>query len=440
MSHSGLINADEARKFLELLHARAAAALSHVRSPGVLHLVSIAPDDRGMSISPFAIGDVDQMLEAALTGARAGRNVYVEARTVRPGRPNERGRGKLESTIGCFALVIDRDSDTGKSGYINGSDTTMVETSAGNSHEWLFLRRALDAGDAKPLGELTRKAVGADHDTGVITQPYRIPGTPNFPNAKKIARGRLVVPTRLIRISDRLWTPSEIEAAFTTNKTQTANTQSARKPVRSLKQSGRCPSRVKRKVTAKATPNMDRSAQFQSAANAAALAGMTPDQLEAEMRQHPGGCASKYLENGDRLRAEIDRSWGKVDDRGDHDGRGDTDLHEKGHRHHEQQDNHRGADADVGNDGAELLDRVYEFVGRFVVYPSKDAHAAHTLWIVHSHLMDAWETTPRLAFLSPEPASNKVTGEPDVGRVRSRRRPDRDGARSRHGLHPHDHP
>jgi hypothetical protein len=32
----------------------------------------------------------------------------------------------------------------------------------------------------------------------------------------------------------------------------------------------------------------------------------------------------------------------------------------------------------------------------------------HTLWIGHAHLMDAWESTPRIAFLSPEPASGKT--------------------------------
>src|SRR5262245_44713912 len=31
-----------------------------------------------------------------------------------------------------------------------------------------------------------------------------------------------------------------------------------------------------------------------------------------------------------------------------------------------------------------------------------------TLWCVHAHLMDKWESTPRLAALSPEPASGKT--------------------------------
>jgi hypothetical protein len=53
------------------------------------------------------------------------------------------------------------------------------------------------------------------------------------------------------------------------------------------------------------------------------------------------------------------------------------------------------------------LDEVHAFLARFVSYPSEHAHVAHTLWIAHAHLMDVWESTPRIAFLSPEPASGK---------------------------------
>jgi len=57
--------------------------------------------------------------------------------------------------------------------------------------------------------------------------------------------------------------------------------------------------------------------------------------------------------------------------------------------------------------GAELLDAVETFVGRFVAYPSAHARLAHVLWIAHTHFMDSWESTPRIAFLSPEPGSGK---------------------------------
>jgi len=58
--------------------------------------------------------------------------------------------------------------------------------------------------------------------------------------------------------------------------------------------------------------------------------------------------------------------------------------------------------------GSELLTQVSKFLGRFVAYPSEHARIAHALWIAHTHMMDSWESTPRLAFLSPEPASGKT--------------------------------
>ena len=59
-------------------------------------------------------------------------------------------------------------------------------------------------------------------------------------------------------------------------------------------------------------------------------------------------------------------------------------------------------------EGAALLEEVLKFLSRFIAYPSDHALIAHVLWIAHTHLMRAWESTPRLALLSPEPASGKT--------------------------------
>ena len=59
-------------------------------------------------------------------------------------------------------------------------------------------------------------------------------------------------------------------------------------------------------------------------------------------------------------------------------------------------------------DGAAIMQEVHDFTGRFIAYPGQPAHVAHVLWIAHTHLMDAWESTPRFAALSPEPASGKT--------------------------------
>jgi len=66
------------------------------------------------------------------------------------------------------------------------------------------------------------------------------------------------------------------------------------------------------------------------------------------------------------------------------------------------------ANTNAPKDGAAILDQVHAFIGRFVVYPTEHDQDAHTLWIAHTHAMEAWESTPRIAFLSPEPASGKT--------------------------------
>ena len=59
-------------------------------------------------------------------------------------------------------------------------------------------------------------------------------------------------------------------------------------------------------------------------------------------------------------------------------------------------------------EAAALLDDVHAFLGRFISYSSEHAHVAHTLWIAHTHMMDVWDVTPRLAVLSPDPSSGKT--------------------------------
>ena len=45
--------------------------------------------------------------------------------------------------------------------------------------------------------------------------------------------------------------------------------------------------------------------------------------------------------------------------------------------------------------GERVLREVYDFLGRFVSYPSEHARVAHTLWTAHSHLLDVWDSTPQ---------------------------------------------
>jgi hypothetical protein len=59
-------------------------------------------------------------------------------------------------------------------------------------------------------------------------------------------------------------------------------------------------------------------------------------------------------------------------------------------------------------DGDAVLEAVKAYLKRFVSYPTEHACHAHVLWIAHTHMMDAWDSTPRLGFMSPEPGSGKT--------------------------------
>ena len=58
-------------------------------------------------------------------------------------------------------------------------------------------------------------------------------------------------------------------------------------------------------------------------------------------------------------------------------------------------------------DGAELLDEVHAGFGRYVIFPSPEAHDATVLWCAATHGQPAWEHAPRLTPISPEKRCGK---------------------------------
>lgn len=59
-------------------------------------------------------------------------------------------------------------------------------------------------------------------------------------------------------------------------------------------------------------------------------------------------------------------------------------------------------------DGAQLLDDVERFAGRFLAFPSVHHLVVVVLWIAHTWAVDAFYVTPRLVLDSPEPGSGKT--------------------------------
>jgi Protein of unknown function (DUF3631) len=59
-------------------------------------------------------------------------------------------------------------------------------------------------------------------------------------------------------------------------------------------------------------------------------------------------------------------------------------------------------------DGAELLDDIERFAGRFLVFPTKHHLVVLCLWAAHTWAVSAFYVTPRLVLDSPEPGSGKT--------------------------------
>jgi len=59
-------------------------------------------------------------------------------------------------------------------------------------------------------------------------------------------------------------------------------------------------------------------------------------------------------------------------------------------------------------DPGDVLGDLEAFTSGYVAFPSDHARVAVALWVLHCHALDAFESTPRLALLSPEKGSGKT--------------------------------
>ena len=195
-----------------------------------------------------------------------------------------------------------------------------VETSPGNFHYWYLFEQPVAADEAKRVGDLIRAYSGTDQDTGVVTQCYRVPGTPNYPSKAKQARGRLdVEPTCIAEQTGRRWELAELEAAFagaaaaTTSRsscgpsTTTAHADEASLPdelMADIRNGGG----VARGNGAKG--DKSRSGLFHYVIGELKKRRWQIEQIHTLLEKYPNGVAAKYQ---GRLADEIGRSYDKVE-------------------------------------------------------------------------------------------------------------------------------
>lgn len=165
-------------------------------------------------------------------------------------------------------------------------------------------------GQAKPVGEAIRRSAGADFDTGVITQCYRVAGTPNFPSTAKRERGRLTIdPTRIVAHSGHLWSPSELLAAFPTASAKPAGGNAANDDrADDNGDETTLPDDLLQLIRNGVDDTEDRSAAFHSVVAQLKRRRWGVEAITSLFEKYPDGIARKYA---GRVRDEVERSYDK---------------------------------------------------------------------------------------------------------------------------------
>jgi hypothetical protein len=205
-----------AQHFVYLNHA---AERAKVPGKLVLAIYGENPDTREKfaEVRHFEIGDHAGMTAAAMEfDGVPNRNVYAPTAIMRPDLEAARKGGEGD-IVSVLALVIDGDADKDKdrptapllADYI-------VETSAGNIQEFLFLDRPLPPVEAKPLARALQRATKAEFADD-LSHVWRVPGALNWPNAEKVhkrSRSREPQPLRICKHWDKWTIVSELRTAL----------------------------------------------------------------------------------------------------------------------------------------------------------------------------------------------------------------------------------
>jgi hypothetical protein len=153
-------------------------------------VVSVFNGDDAGTITHHQVGDIGAMVEAINAhAATPGANVYCGLHLMRADLPRGKRGGKVDIRA-VLGLVCDMDADTGKVGIMPVEPSYIVQTSPGNSQPVILFDDPMRPSEAEALARALQIATGSDSGTGDIAHVWRVPGTLNYPNAAKIARGR----------------------------------------------------------------------------------------------------------------------------------------------------------------------------------------------------------------------------------------------------------
>jgi Virulence-associated protein E/Primase C terminal 2 (PriCT-2) len=180
-------------------HFRNLHRLAKVSGHKGILVLSAFGEDLPPQVRHFQIGEHESMTAAAMAFRTTRYNVYCSPAIYRSDLPATSKGGEAD-VIASLAPVTDSDADKGKDAPQSPMPADYVmETSPGNAQQFLFLSKALTPDEAKPLCAAMKRATKAD-GASELSHVFRVPGTLNWPNKAKLARGRSPEPF-LVRVT-----------------------------------------------------------------------------------------------------------------------------------------------------------------------------------------------------------------------------------------------
>jgi Family of unknown function (DUF5906)/RepB DNA-primase from phage plasmid len=268
-------------------------------------------------IRHFKIGDVEDMVKTIVTLAREPhRNVYIPTAVLRPDLPKGKKGGETD-VVGTLALVVDFDDENASrwSERLPKPPCYVLETSKGRFQPFYLLSKPEPLNVVKPVATRLKAFAGCDHGTVDLSHVWRIPGTPNWPNAKKLASGRPYEPQQARVAQPCTGEPvdiSELAALLPEEPQAKPNGYDRRLNNSHHHQSSndleailaRLPQWI---IDRLKDPNAaDRSKALFSVINGSIRLDLADATIESIIRAYPGGSGSKYAGRSD-LAAEIGR-------------------------------------------------------------------------------------------------------------------------------------
>ncbi|TPL36911.1 DUF3987 domain-containing protein [Mesorhizobium sp. B2-4-8] len=264
------------------------------------------------TVTHHRIGDVEDMIDAI--EAHAGtphKNVYCGLQVMRRGLSRGK-RGEASDIVAVLGLVVDLDADTGKAGEMPIEPNYVLETSPGNFQPFIIFDRPLKPEEARPLAAALRRATESDAGTADVAHVWRVPATLNWPNAKKLSRGRSPDPVHVTVAQEWDGTLTDVDA-LTEALAPWAKTVAE---ARAVTIGGELPDasslETRDNVTAALAANDvgDRSRHAAHVVELLAYDGFSPEEALALFLAASGDWLARYKTEED-AREDFARTWGK---------------------------------------------------------------------------------------------------------------------------------